>query len=235
MRSIPFLITVVFPVIGFCQSETPQRKLTSIGIIFSPDYSYRTLNFASSNQWVAEKRNKEEVPNIGFSTGVHIRYRLREKLTLETGLRYANKSLKTKCEALIWASSDPTLPTRSKTIYRFKYLVFPVSFSYSFRSRGKVNLFVTTGVTANIFLFKKTSVVTAGGNDNSHASSKQMGYSKINLSASIGVGVDYRLSKRFVLSAQPFYQRSLMSIVANRQAKEYLFSYGITTGIHYLL
>ena len=237
MRSLLLLMIIIFPAMGFCQSEKPSRRLSSIGIMISPNYSYRTLNFASSNQWIAETRNDEEIGNFGFTAGFQAHYRIGRNLKFETGLLYSNKSLKTKYEDLTWASSGPDLPSRSKTIYHFKYVALPVSVSYNFLVINKMSLFATAGLSASIFLSKKTNVVATypDGDNSSHASSKQWGYSRFNLSATIGAGIDYRLSKRITLRGAPFYQRSLTSIVADDEAKEYLFSFGVNTGIYYTL
>jgi hypothetical protein len=232
-----FLLIMMLPVIGFCQPEKKQRRIIAVGIIVSPEFSYRTLNFSSSNQWIANSRDDEEVGNFGFASGFQVHYRLGSKLKFETGLTYANKSLKTKYEELTWTSADPAFPTRSKTIYRFKYLMLPASFRYGFLSTDKLSLFATAGLSANIFLAKKTKVVMTypDGDDSAHASSKNTGYLRFNLSATVGAGIDYRLARRFTFRASPFYQRSLTSIVADDQAKEYLFSFGVATGVYYLL
>jgi hypothetical protein len=237
MRSLLLLMVILFPAMTFCQQEKSSRRLRSVGIVISPNHSYRTLNFAPSHEWIAEMRNNEEVGNFGFTAGFQAHYRLGSKLKFETGLLYSNKSLKTKYENLTWASSDPELPSRSKTIYHFKYLELPASVSYNFLVINRMSLFATTGLSANIFLSRKTTVAITypDGNNSSHASSKQTGYSRFNLSAMIGAGIDYRLSKRITLRAAPIYQRSLTSIVADDDAKEYFFSFGVNTGIYYTL
>jgi hypothetical protein len=235
MRQTLFLMMMI-PVIVFCQ-EKKSRRLTSVGVMISPDFSYRTLNFSSSNQWVADRRDDTEAGNFGFATTIETHFKLGRKMTLETGLSYTNKSLKTKSEELTWTSDDPSLPSGSKTIYRYKYLTIPVIISYRFFDTGKISLFAAAGVSANVFLAKKTKVVTTypDGDTDSHASSKQTGYLKFNLSATLGAGIDYRFSKRFIFRAEPFFQRSLTSIVADKAAKEYLFSFGVSTGVHYSL
>jgi hypothetical protein len=237
MKKIFLLMITILPVIGFCQSEKPARGLSAIGIMISPGYGYRTLNFASSNQWIAKMRNDDEVANFGFTAGFQVHYRLSSKLKFETGLLYANRSLKTKYEDLDWTSSGREFATRSKTIYHFKYVTVPAGVSYSFFSSKKMSLFATTGFSADIFLSKKTKVTVsyADGADRSHTSPKQTGYSRFNLSATVGAGIDYHLSKRITLRAAPFYQRSLTSIVVDDNAKEYLYSFGVSTGVLYSL
>lgn len=235
MRQVLFLMMMV-PVIVFCQEKKP-RRLTSIGVMISPDFSYRVLNFSSSNQWVADRRDDKERGNFGFTTAIQAHFRLGNKLSLETGLSYANKSLKTKSEELTWTSDDPDFPSGSKTIYRYKYLAIPAIISYRFFDTGKISWFAAAGVSANVFLAKKTKVVTSypDGETDSHASSKRTGYSTFNVSATLAAGIDYQFSKRFTFRAEPFFQRSLTSIVADKEAKEYLFSFGVSTGVRYSL
>jgi hypothetical protein len=112
-----------------------------------------------------------------------------------------------------------------------------MSVSYGFFTSEKVIVFARAGLSAGVFLSKKTKVIAtyAGGDDAVHASSKQVGYARFNLSATIGAGIDYRLSKRFTVRAEPFYQRSLTSIVVDNSAREYLYSFGVTTGVYYSL
>jgi opacity protein-like surface antigen len=235
MRQVLFLLMMI-PAIVFCQ-EKKSRRLTSVGVMISPEFSYRTLNFSSSNQWVADRRDSKEMGNFGFTTGIQTHFRFGNRLSLETGLSYANKSLKTKSEELTWTSDDPDLPTGSRTIYRYKYLAIPAIVSYRFFDTGKISWFAAAGISANVFLAKKTKVVTTypDGDSDSHASSKQTGYSKFNLSATLAAGMDYRFSKRFTFRAEPFFQRSLTSIVSDKEAKEYLFSFGVSTGVQYSL
>jgi hypothetical protein len=235
MKRILSLLMLVFPLAGFCQDKNPSRRLTAIGVTISPDFSYRLLNFSSSNQWVADMRDRKEVGNSGFTAGIQAHHRLGNKLKLETALMYSNKSIETKYEALAWASDDIDLATRSKTIYHFKFLMIPVGFSYRFVGTKKVSLFVTAGLSPSVFFSTKTKVVSiyANGDKRVHASSKQTGHTLFSLFVSAGAGIDYSISKRFTFRVQPFYQRSLTSVVADNDAREFLFSYGIATAVCY--
>lgn len=237
MKHEILLMLLLFPCAAIGQPEKQMRRLTAIGIVASPDFSYRTLKFASSNSWIEERRNREEIGNYGFTAGFVMDFRLHKKVKVESGLLFSNKGLKTKFEDLVWASGDPLMPAKSKTIYRFKYLTLPANFHYSFPTRKKVGLFVTAGISANIFLVKKTKVALhyTNGNSDEHASSRQTGYSKFNLAVSVGAGVEYQPLNRIIIRTAPFYQRFLNSIVVDNAAKEYLFSFGVSTGVHYVL
>lgn len=237
MKRETVLMFLLFPIAAISQPEKQMRRLTAIGIVASTDFSYRTLQFASSNSWIAERRNREEIGNYGFTAGFVMDFRLHKKVKFESGLLFSNKGLKTKFEDLTWTSDDPLMPAKSKTIYRFKYLAMPANFRYCFPTTKKVGLFITVGISANIFLTKKTKValIYTNGNNDEHASSMQTGYSKFNLAACMGAGIEYRPLNRIVIRMAPFYQRFLNSIIVDNAAKEYLFSYGVSTGFHYVL
>jgi hypothetical protein len=235
MKRSLFLLIMMLPVMGFTQAEKKLRRLSSVGIVVAPDYSYRYLNYSSSQRWVAEMRDDDEVGNFGFTVGMQAHYRLRDRLKFETGLLYTNKGLQTKYEDLAWTSINIDFPTRSKTIYRFKYLQLPVGISYTLCAAEKLRWFVKAGLSVDFFLAKKTKVVTdyADRDESSRSSSKQVGYSRFGLSTMIGAGLDYRFTKRLTFRGEPFFQRSLTSIVRDKHAREYLFSFGIATSIHY--
>src|SRR5688500_14913105 len=107
MRFIVVLL-IAIPVLSFSQNDSSPRRIQAIGIIYVPEFSYRTLNYAPSQRWVESLRNENEIGNFGFTSGVKLRLRSKQKWRLETGLLYANRSFKTKSEELMWASDDPT-------------------------------------------------------------------------------------------------------------------------------
>jgi hypothetical protein len=91
------------------------------------------------------------------------------------------------------------------------------------------------GLSANIFLSAKTKVVTTSddGREASHSSIDQVGHSRFTCSGLIGASVDYNLSDKLVITAEPYYQRFLSSINADNDADEFLFSFGIGLGARY--
>jgi hypothetical protein len=235
IKCVLFFVLASLPLAVSCQSSFPAPQLNSVGITFAPEFTYRTLTFSDRNDWVAEARNKEEIGNYGFTAGALVNYSLGKRVTFETGVMYANKSTKTKYKDLEWPSTDQELPSESQTLYHFKYITIPIDFNYNLFATEKVNVFAATGLSVGLFLSKKTKVVAIypDGDKNTHASTKQVGYSRFNLFATVGAGIDYRVSKQLVVRVEPFYQRSLTSITADDDAKEHLFSFGVTTGVFY--
>ena len=86
---------ILFPLITFCQNkDTLKTKRIAIGVVFSPDYSYRTLKPYSSSNLIAELRDSLEIPKFGFTTGLNLLLQLNKRLTLEAGLQFSNKGEK---------------------------------------------------------------------------------------------------------------------------------------------
>jgi hypothetical protein len=230
------VILILLPFSVFGQSESSQRRIQSLGIVFAPEFGYRSLNYASSHEWVEVSRDETEVGNYGFTTGVKVRLRSKRTWRLETGLLFANKSFKTRNEELIWTSDDPALPQSTKTIYRLKYLSLPINIHYPLMVKNRLTLAANGGLSANVFLSAKTKVIIGygDGHETSHASVKQVGHSRFSLSGLIGATVDYKLSDKFVITAEPHYQRFLTSINADNNAKEHLYSFGIGLAASYV-
>ena len=231
------IVALVFlPVCGLAQKESSTRRIQSIGVVFAPELGYRVLNYASSHEWVEQLRDKTEIWNYGFTAGAKMRLRSKRSWHLETGLLYMNKSFRTNREELLWASADGTFPQSTQTIFQLKYISLPIGVNYPLASVDRLTLSAKAGFAANIFLSAKTKVILryAGGNENAHASVKQVGHSRFTLAGSIGASLDYKLSDTFMITAEPNYQRFLTSINADNNAKEYLYSFGVGFGASYM-
>lgn len=237
------IILTLIPLTTFCQSkDTINKKKIEIGLIFSPDYCYRSLQPDPSTQWsegIASRRDSFEIPKFGYTTGAGVLFSLTNKITLETGLLFSDKGEKTKYHHLTTGSPDPLLGEKIRFVYHYLYLDVPVKANY-FVLMGKVKLFLSAGISANIFLTQKTSSIIEYS-DGSTARNNSTGfindfYSKVNLAAIAGVGINYGLTSRLNLRIEPVYRRSITSITASPSSiKGYLYSIGINTGIYYRL
>ena len=87
----------------------------------------------------------------------------------------------------------------------------------------------------NVFLAKRTAItsVYADGNKNRTSSGKDLGYAKLNLSAMLGFGLNYKISNRLSVQIEPLFRRSISSIVSDKSSKEYLYNFGICMGVYY--
>ena len=237
MKKILFVIILFVSTTVLAQSvDSIKFKRVKVGIVFSPDYCYRLLNYHSSNKWVQDLRNDEEVPTFGYTTGISLKIDATSKIVLETGFYYSIKGERTKTIEFTWATPSSDYPSKSKTQYQYKYIDIPLKVQYFLGSK-RIKPFISVGVSATIFSEKKTKVILefSDGHKASENSTTDLACLKFNLVTIVGFGIKYDLSKRIFIIIEPVYRQFINSIVVDRSAKEHPFSIGTNFGVYYTL
>ncbi|MBT1711165.1 outer membrane beta-barrel protein [Fulvivirgaceae bacterium PWU5] len=227
MKYFIVLIILTFPIAAVAQDTTKVRRFTGLALTFSPQYSYRSLHFDADSRWLEALRDNE-VPGTGFKARAQVRYRISDRIDLLGGVEYANHAIKTRYEDLTWSGDAEGLPGKSRTIYRYKFLALPLHVNYTFASLEHLRVYAVSGVTTSVFLSRKTKVDMA---DDHHASAKTVGFARFTWSATLGAGLEYALGHRFSLRAEPFIEHYFNSISTDDHTKEYLFAFGLSTGV----
>lgn len=223
--------------VSFSQVKLRKIKVQSGGLAFSPNCSYRHLDFDTEYKWIEYKRNALELPNFGFSAGATVRLKLFDRLNMEAGIYYTSRSLKTIHQDLIWATPDPQLPVYAVITFAYRSLDLPVKFQFYWFDKTNFKIFTSTGVSANVFLNKKTTVtsVYANGSGDSHSSRKDAGYQKLGALGIIGVGFCWTLNPKIQLQLESIVQYFLNSIVSDPAIEEHLYSGGVNVSLNFLL
>jgi hypothetical protein len=227
MKYYFLLLILTLPMTVSAQDTTRARRFTGLMLAFTPQYSYRSLHYDASSHW-QKSLHGNEVPGTGFKARAQVRYRVTDRIDLLGGIEYANLGIKTRFEDLHWLDAAASLPQQSRTIYRYKFLSLPLHVHYTFVTHDNLRVYAVGGVTTSIFLSHKTKVDT---DDNRHASSKTVGFSRFTGSATLGAGLEYSLGKRLSVRAEPFFEHYFTSILSDDHAKEYLYSFGMSTGV----
>ncbi len=237
VRFLIVTILLYFSTSVFCQLNTKRENGLSIGLSFSPDYSFRTLtsDATSSSNLIVESRDTSKKPCFGFTTGFNLAFILNRKWALEGGLQYSEKGENTNWHNYIWFPPGPNWPIAGSEANRYIYIDVPIRINYYLYSK-RFKLYVIGGVAPNIFLTYK-STFTSLFSDNQKESSTSYSrdnFNGINLSLMAGLGASYDFSDRFYVKMEPTYRRFLNSIT-NTPVKSFLFSFGLNTGIYYKL
>jgi hypothetical protein len=230
-----FLFLILMPLISVCQApESPKAKKVSVGLIFSPDYCYRTLKSDELSKLTADFRDTIEIHKFGYTTGLSLVYKFNNRIRFESGLLFSDKGEKTKPWTLNAFDSGVVVPVKSEFSYGYNYLDIPFKVNYLVRDK-KLKLFITGGLSANIFLSLKTTSIVEfedGTTESYTSTGSGQGFDRINLAFLVGFAAEYELSKHLGLHIEPVYRRSITSVISS-SLKDYLFSAGINTGVYY--
>ncbi len=231
------LFFTFLPFTFFGQNESqPTLKTRAVGFTFSPDFCYRNLKAEDYLQFIVDDRNSFETPKFGFTTGFNYSMRLSKRFTLEVGVLYSEKGEKYKLKPN-WippnSLDDPAIPTKILGRYHYLYVDIPVRTNF-YLTNKKLKLYLTGGISPNIYLIQKTvSIMEFGdGHSTRSVSYDNVGFSRINFAFTAGLGVRYDLSQKLYLQCEPLYRRSITSIISG-PIEGYLYSVGLNTGIYY--
>jgi opacity protein-like surface antigen len=230
------LIVAVLAFLPFSSvfAQTPAIKLpgkVALGLVFSPDRCYRTLTTTNADVWGRNMRDDLEIPKFGFTAGGSVIFSLGNQVSLESGLLLSDKGEQTKDMVYYTPYPEPHAPASGKHNYHYLYLDVPAKVNY-YIPIGKFRTFVSAGTSANIFIAeKRTSVYTfSDGHTESRKVNLNSGFSKINIAALAGAGVEYDLTEKCMLRVEPIYRRSITSVI-DEPIKGYLYSAGVNFGV----
>lgn len=217
------------------ETPTSDFRRVQFGINFSPDVCFRTLknnDGSRSSDLTIDQRNKKETVKFGYTTGLNVCFNIKKFVGLETGLQYSNKGYQTKKQDLIFAQPEPSLPKQSKFIYHFHTIDIPVKVNFTIGQK-KVRFFTSVGVTTNIFIKEtETSFFYYSDHTDKKTSQTRFDYSKVNISPTISVGIDYKINSRMNLRVEPTFRYGVLKII-DTPVTGYLYSGGLNISYYH--
>jgi opacity protein-like surface antigen len=237
MKKFIVLFFLIAPFTSFSQSQdSVKTKKFAIGLVFSPDYCYRTLkpDASSAAQYAASYRNGNELSKFGLTTGLGFLFHMNRRLTFETGIFYSDKGEKSKDIDLGPPGQDPLIGQSMNATWHYRYLDIPVQINY-FLLTKRFKLFVTGGVSMNIFLSEKVTQHMNFSDGHTTTTTNTVlnpGFIPLNFAAVAGLGASYDLNKHFTLRLEPVFRHSITTII-DAPVKGFLYSAGLNTGLYY--
>jgi opacity protein-like surface antigen len=216
------------------KTDTLRKGKFEIGISFSPDYTYRKLKSDAQSKDIADIRDTMETAKFGYTAGLNLAYHINKRFVIETGLLFSDKGEKTKKVSFTNVPSGQ-LPIYYTYKYHYLYLDVPLKVDYYILT-GKFKFYATAGVSGNIFLTQKTTLIQGhdNGDSESTVSTNSSGFNRINFAVLAGIGLDYPISNKLKLQIEPVYRLSVTSIV-DAPIKSYLYSAGVNFGLYFNL
>lgn len=237
MVRIFFLLLVISPFSLSAQKDKQGTKVL-LGFNFSPDRSFRTLHNdggGTGGDLVINSRNDTEIPRPGFTTGLTILVQVSPKIILESGLQVSSKGYKTKEMNLDYFPPNPAAPIKAMGTYRYHYLGFPLRAKFVF-GKPSIRFMPGIGLMTNFLLNtdSKFKYTYSDGRTEELTESMNSEFKMLDISPILSFGVDFKLSPRFHLLAEPTFRYGLMA-TRDESVKENLWSAGVNVGFFYRL
>jgi hypothetical protein len=225
LRLIFYFLTITLALNGQEQSE----------ITFCLSSSYlinnRVFTHYESDAYM-DYRNQEERHKVGFDITGTIRYRLKNRISLESGIGYSDIGYQTKEYMIL---HPETLNGYTYILYVFNYQNFIIPIYLQYSTKGKVNFNMSFGPSL-VFLYSENNDIilrkqlgeTIGQKHNQTLSGyyynpDENRIKKINTSLDLGIGIGYKLSNQMSIEIQPKVSYFLFSN-ENIYAREYLYN-----------
>lgn len=189
---------------------------TSVDIVGGYDYAYKIID--NTNSFTLKR------PRKGFRIGGNYNVRVMEQGYFKTGIRYVRQGY----QQLDLLLSSPNIYKEFIDEY---YIEFPLSFRYEF-TENKFSFYTEAGISPHLFLkgkFIQQSEMLTTSNDYEIPYMKDRNF---RLAFTVGVGLNYRISKRFQLFAQYSY-RNFFPSDARADEIDYSLNAGFEMGIRY--
>ncbi|MBK8601905.1 MAG: outer membrane beta-barrel protein [Saprospiraceae bacterium] len=231
---LPFLLLIV-SLSAFGQFSS------SLDCVGAMNIGYRYINPHKSDvpSGFVDIRNKEQV-GLRADFGLNFNKKFGSKLYFKTGLRMANKGYNSyKLNTLKWGLDGkdgvyhPDFPTggtedkSSQFKYHYFFLEMPVMIRYEFIQKSKISIYMEAGSAVSYYLQSVT--VHNYGTDRKVFKENEQSINDFQISAILGVGLNYQLNNKTQLFLQPTFNYQLTDLVS-APVNEHLYSAGLELG-----
>jgi hypothetical protein len=232
IKTIILFLVIAFPLFLHGQSlEDKSNKKFSIGISFSPDFSYRNLQMNDDEYGTVDMRNEIEEPRLGFTTGLVAKYQLNEKFALESGVQIADKGERIVFKDYDFVDefgkpvNDPAIPKKATNTSHYKYIGIPLKVNYYFLEK-EMKMFISVGSSVDFFLNGKGKTVLKYDDRVERDSYELNGdFNKVNFIGVVGFGIERNISSKLTFQFEPTLRYSLTPVF-DAPINEYFYSIG---------
>jgi len=217
-----------------------QGEKFEFGLSIFPNYSPETIRiisdtFPSGHLWVRHRGK------ISYSVQIIMEYHLNDKSAIGIGQGYQNTGeQREKYEVTFWSTDstgfptvdeDPSLPTHVGIYYNFHNYEFPIYYKRKFGKRfyiqpGISGTFNVASSLRQVKYFQDGSKESVSEDWELHESAR-----RFNLTANLGMGLDYFTNEKMTLFLHPYIQSQLLDGFTSDDLSRNYLSIGLSTGI----
>jgi len=216
---LAFIVLTRF--ISYSQNkETSKSSKFSLGICQSFDLAYRfSSSYDNKSIWIKEISDTIESSILTNSSAIKFQYDLNKKITLRTGIVYAQKGYQYKSGSLVGFD-----------LYKehFSFIEVPVKVLYKFGQKKNIP-YISIGTSAG-YLIKSQAIYSLENSDKEVRMDLTSDLSKFQINGILGLGMSFSLDQKWNLVSELNYSQALYSI-SSGPLKKQLFTAGINIGL----
>lgn len=213
---IVLLVTTTLVSIG-------QVKSTFIGLIGSIEYNKYDFKKTMLNS------NFDYNSNIGYSTGVGLKFQLQEKIFIKTGLLYATQGYQLKYNYVVLDTNDPAIPSQTKL--KLLYLHVPIMFGYQCLNFGNFKFTPSGGLIIG-YQINETENTTYDDGSIRKSDFLNQNLNKLQVRFEVALGFEYLIGDKFKIEIGPFIGKGLNKL-DDELMKSCQIAYGLILGLYY--
>lgn len=232
MKRLLFKILFLVPIILIGQEKESNERKLSIGLNFSPNYSYRTLSYDEEWEGFVETREEQEHPSFAFNTGIAVHYSVNENVELVANVQFSKQTHSFK-EVPIADAMGGNTGGFADIQLRYYYLEIPFRANYLFL-KGKIFGYATAGASLNLFLNDETKSWLTYANGEEETRNSDTGIQDFNKTAIGligGLGFGYNLNEKWDVRMEPIFRYSLTPL-AEAPIDQFNYSIGCQFGVN---
>lgn len=225
LLSLPFIV-----------NAQEKKSVSQVGLNYSVDYCYRTLDADGSVQWIANMRDDDEVGVIGFNTGATYSYQFKKGLMLEAGFQFTRVGEQYK--SITFTTSQGDIGEGRFANY-YDYAGIPIKIGYGLPIGKRLRLSIMSGISTNFFLARqvRSTINYDNGTSENHSSTYKKEpfgtqFENVNLVSVSSLGIDIRVFRAFSVRLEPTFRYSITPIM-DAPIKQHPYSAGLNTTVFY--
>jgi len=221
------LLILLLPILASSQNKS------SLNIVFSPDYNYRSLTGPDSLQWSIDIFNESNKAKLNFRFGMDYSHQIGQSNFLKTGIRYARIGFFSLKEELFLPDMTVSYGEISNNSH---FIEIPIVIRKEFGG-NRIAPFLELGVSPMLYI-NSLQITTIDGNRETVAfhrnDSAQTDYNNLQFSLNLSTGFNVLLKEQYQLFFSPTFRYHLTK-TANAINTQHLFNLGIEVGIRKFL
>ena len=195
-------------------------------VLNAQDWRFGLSVAPTSNWFGSENKDIETGSKLSFAYGLIADYEFDERYAVSTGL-FFNKA------AAKFTPEPPEVGDTTEISLKAQFVEIPLTLKLKTNEFGYITYFAQVGLTPGLAINSRYDQEVPGGEDIENEKAGDF-VNNINLSATVGGGIEYSISENTVLFASLFFHNGLLNVIENNDGDSiYLNNLSLRLGVFF--